>query len=472
MGDDDDFWDDLLECIRDQKLVTVTGPDLSVVNGTDQTLTTLIAQGLAEKYPLDVSPGAKTMGEAVAALMERDGGLDKALQLKRDIFKIISKLDPKPGEPLKNLAAISDLRLFVNTTPDQLLVQAVHEDGSRDTSAIWEITFSPTLSTEEQGQQLSAKENAQNHEGPPATDTVVLNLFGRANRLGQYVIHEEDRLEYLHAQLSDQATFPDWLNKRLRSQPMLFVGCEIPDWIGRFLVRRIANERLSGDELKPFFFVNSSTSEEPALTSFFKTYCREARVQQLPKAPIEFVAELRTRWDKLSPTWRRPAPEFPDSPDPPAPDAPTIFISYMREDLEAAWQLRNAITEIGWSVWLDKREIRPGDPWAAETLATIDSKAVRLFIPVISAKTEREREGFVFAEWRAAVARYRQMMDRFLVPVTIDGHYDPDSYTRIRKVFPEFKAPDWGHAPGGAPDQTLLALLRDEIRALRKAGAK
>jgi TIR domain len=319
---------------------------------------------------------------------------------------------------------------------------------------------------------LSTEEQGQIPDSPPATDTIVLNPFGRATVLPQYVIHEEDRLEYLHRLLSDQATFPKWLNNRLTNQPTLFVGCEIPDWIGRFLVRRTANERLSNADLKQFFFVNSSASQEPALSSFFNTYCREARVQQLPMAPIEFVAELRARWEKLSPARRRPAPGLPDPPELPAPDTPTIFISYLREDLEAAWELRNAITEIGWYVWLDKRQIRPGDAWAYETLATIDSKAVRWFIPVISSKTEQEREGFVFEEWRAAVARSRRMMDRFLVPVTIDGHYDPDGYTRIRKVFPEFKAPDWGHAPCGAPDQTLLALLRDEIRAMRKDGAK
>jgi hypothetical protein len=49
---DDDFWDDLLGHIRDQVLVPVVGPDLTVVKVGDaeQTLTTFIGQRLAERF--------------------------------------------------------------------------------------------------------------------------------------------------------------------------------------------------------------------------------------------------------------------------------------------------------------------------------------------------------------------------------------------------------------------------------------
>jgi TIR domain/SIR2-like domain len=466
MGVDDDFWGDLLGYIRQQMLVTVTGPDLSVVDGTDQTLTALIGQKLAENYDLDVSPRATTMGESVAAFLRQPGRRDTVNRLYRVIFEIIEDLDPKPGEPLKNLAAISDIRLFMNTTPDHLLLQALNEVGSRGTSAIREITFCPNGDT---------KGQLQNERPAADTDTVVLNLFGRATRLPQYVIHEEDRLEWLHTLLSDAATFPRWLDDRLRSQPMLFVGCEIPDWIGRFLLRRTANDRLSGGDLKQFFFVNSSVSQEPALSSFFKTYTRETKVQQLETemAPTDFVAELRERWEKLSPARRAPAPGRPAPPAPPAPDAPTIFISYMREDADAARRLHDAITGLGGVAWWDERRLLPGDWWHEEILTAIHSKTVRLFIAVVSANTEQEDEGYVFSEWKEATARSRQIISRrFIVPVAIDEHYDPNSYEKILKAFPDFKKMDFGHAPCGDPDDTLLAMLTGEIRAMRRTGAQ
>jgi hypothetical protein len=55
---DDDFWDDLLGHIRDQVLVPVVGPDVTVVKVGDaeQTLTTFTGQRLAERFDLTVSP--------------------------------------------------------------------------------------------------------------------------------------------------------------------------------------------------------------------------------------------------------------------------------------------------------------------------------------------------------------------------------------------------------------------------------
>src|SRR5262245_12220591 len=115
MGVDDDFWGDLLSHIRHRVLVPVVGPDVTAVdigNG-EQTLTTLIGQRLAEQYHLTVSPGT-TIGEAVAVFL-RERGHDEVERLYRVINDIIEELDPAPGEALRTLAAITDLRLFVST---------------------------------------------------------------------------------------------------------------------------------------------------------------------------------------------------------------------------------------------------------------------------------------------------------------------------------------------------------------------
>ena len=108
-------------------LVPVVGPDLTVakVGDAEQTFTTLIGQRLAERYQLTVSPGMTTMGEAVAAVL-RERGRDEVDRLYRVINDIIDNY-PEPGDALRDLAAIDDFRLFVSTTPDRLLAQAVNE---------------------------------------------------------------------------------------------------------------------------------------------------------------------------------------------------------------------------------------------------------------------------------------------------------------------------------------------------------
>lgn len=456
MGLNEDFWDDLLGHIRQQVLVPVVGPDLTIVNvgGAEQTLTTLIGQHLVDRYDLTVSPGMTTMREAVAAFL-RERGRDEAERLYRVINDIIVELDPAPGDALRDLAAIADLRLFVSTTCDRLLARALNEARFHGRPATREIAFSPSQSTSEQ---------ARNAQAAGSTDTVVLSLFGQAASTPQYAIHEEDQLEWLHALLSDAACLPEWLSYPLKHQPILFVGCEIPDWLGRFLLRMESTTRLSL-ERKQFFFVGSSTSGEPSLSNFFATYCRKTQVQQLQMEPAAFVAELRSRWEEHSGDRSRAA-VF-DAINPPAPNTPSIFISYMREDADAARRLSDAISGLGGDVWLDERRIRPGDVWEHDTLTAI-RRTVRLFVPVISANTEREAEGYVFREWAEAVDRSRSIpRRRFIVPVIVDEDYqgDPSAYQQIPD---EFRRLQFGRAPAGEPDAELLAMVTAEIRAMRR----
>ncbi|OCB14885.1 hypothetical protein A5729_15530 [Mycobacterium vulneris] len=454
----DDFWDDLLSHIRQQVLVPVVGPEVTMVKvgDTEQTLTSVIGGQLAQRYHLALSPGNTTMDEAVTEFL-RERGQDEAERLYRVINDIIVDIDPAPGDALRDLAAIDDLRLFVSTTSDHALARAVNEVRFQGRPAVRELAFSPAQSTSEQ---------SRNAQAAAPGDTVVLNLFGQAASTPQYVIHDEDRLEWLHALLSDRASLPDWIDYPLKHQPMLFVGCEIPDWLGRFLLRMSSNTRLSL-ERNQFFFAGCTSSRESSLASFFATYCRKTLVQQLEMEPTEFVAELRARWAEHAVP--RPQPSA-YSCGAPTTEAPSIFISYMREDADAARRLCNAISTLGGDVWLDERRLLPGDDWEREVLTGI-RKTVRLFVPIISANTEREGEGYAFREWREAAERSRSILGRrFIVPVIVDNDYagNPSQYRRMPDSFRDVH---FGHAPAGDPDAGLQLMLTEEIRAMRRTDA-
>jgi hypothetical protein len=150
-----------------------------------------------------------------------------------------------------------------------------------------------------------------------------------------------------------------------------------------------------------------------------------------------------------------------------APDA-EIFISYMRQDADAARRLRDAITGLGGDVWLDERRLSRGDVWEDEVLTAIQS--VRLFVPIISANTEAEEEGYVFKEWRDAVIRSHSMIRRFIVPVVVDDDYEGDP-SRYRRIPEDFRRLHFGRAPGGDPDAELRAMLTAEIRTMRRTDA-
>jgi hypothetical protein len=459
--DEDFFWGDLLAHIRGQALVSVVGPDVTLVknvDGGEQTFTSLIGQRLVKEYRLSVPSEVATTGEAVALVLG-ERGRDEVDRLYRVIYDIINDLDPSPGDALCDLAAIDDLRLFVSTTPDRLLAKAINKVRFQGREETRELAFAPNQSTNAQ---------AKNAQAADPIETVVLNLFGKAVSSPQYAIHDEDLLEWLCALLSEAASFPDWLAAPLKQRPTLFIGYDIPDWIGRCLLRMSSGDTRLSQRNQQFFFVGSSTAYEPSLLRFLKTFCRSTLVQHLDMDPIKFVADLRARWEK-QPRPNPPEPE-PPRPIPVSPEAASIFISYMREDGDAARRLYDEITKLGGDVWFDYARLLPGDTWEPEILDRIQ-RTVQLFVPVISANTERETEGFVFKEWNAAAERAQAIMGRrFIVPVVIDGDYGGDA-TRVLHIPDDFRRFNFGRAPGGEPDASLLEMLTKEIRAMRRTAA-
>lgn len=456
MAASEDFWDDILGHLRDRVLLPVIGPELVTMQDGDRrvTLSRLLGERVAARYQLDVSWGPHSgLDEAVGAFLAVRGSRE-AERLYRVVNDLVSTLDPQPSEALRQLASIRDFRLFLSTTFDPLLARALNEvrfGGEPRTRELW---FSPNQSTAEQ------QENARE---PREADTVVFKLFGKASSTPQYAIHDEDVLEWLHVLLTETARLPEWLADELKASPVLFLGCQLSDWVGRLLTRMTSKSRLSL-ESKQFFIVGESIAGSPALTRFFQTFGGGTRVQVLDADPAAFVAELSQRWQKRNPPEQAQAS--------PAAGKGSIFISYVREDADAARRLSAALADLGGDVWLDERRLQPGDRWEEEILASI-RREVRLFLPVISKHTESREEGYVFKEWREAVERAKGIPPggrRFIFPVVIDAGYDGNP-SRYRQVPDAFTASHWGQAPGGDPDEGLVSALRDAIRDMRRKEA-
>lgn len=456
MSAEDEFWRYLFDRTGLRNVVTVTGPDLSIVtvDGVEETLSAIIGPRLAERLGLDIPVETPSMADTAAAYLRQLGRGDEIEPLYWGIADITKELSPKPGRALNDLAAITDLRYFVNTTPDDLLVQAIRTARGAATH----VVISPNQSSEQQVRQASAIDD-------PAA--VVVNLFGQANETaGQFAVHEEDRLEWLHWLLSDRTRIPP----QLKDQPVLFIGCEMPDWLGRFFLRMSTNERLF-DARKEFFFVGPSASHEESLTQFCQTYFGRAKVRRLEMPADEFVGKLRARWEQRNRPQQVPPPSAPTTTtDQALPGPDSIFLSYMHEDKNAVQTLRDAIKAnvLGVDVWMDEQRLKPGVKWDEEIRRAI-SRDVMLFIAVISANTESTREGYVFDEWATAFERARSIpAGTFIVPVIIDdtGTVTPNNLTKFRADFQKLQC---CFAPAGIPEEGLLRALTDEIRAIRRA---
>ena len=498
---DEDFWDDLLAHIGTGQLLVVTGPELvrvprpqaaavaattaaaaaadaaahAVAVGAAAAAATglhevapdeviledLIGQRLAARCGLTPpNPDVPWTLDAVVRAYVAARGRDQQERLYRIVHELLLALRPEPGVALRTLARITDLQLFISTSFDNLLAQAIDDERFAGQPLTRSCAFSPHQSTA--AQQRAAQ--------PPGAEPVVFKLFGEVSSVPQYALHDEDLLEWLHALLSQQAQLPDWVAAALYGQPLLLLGCRLPDWSGRFLLRMANAQRLSASG-KQFFVVNSALSQDPALLAFVRSCCGPTRLQAVQTDPAAFVTELHRRWALRQPAASAGAPALTagaPAPRPAGPPPGSIFISYVREDAAAAAQLAQALRDIGGDVWLDQRRLQPGDDWEAEILSGI-RRGVRLFVPLISRQTESREGGYVFKEWDEAVQRARSMPPnrRFIVPVVIDDAYDGNP-ARFQQVPERFMQTHFGWAPRGLPDAALLTALRDELRAMRR----
>ncbi|MBL9219504.1 MAG: TIR domain-containing protein [Opitutaceae bacterium] len=168
-----------------------------------------------------------------------------------------------------------------------------------------------------------------------------------------------------------------------------------------------------------------------------------------------------------------------------------VFLSYAREDADAARRIAEALRGFGVEVWFDQSELRGGDAWDTKIRGQI--KTCTLFIPVISATTQARDEAYFRLEWKLADDRSQLMAagKAFIVPVVIDatpeaGAIVPESFARaqwtrlaagepttafIERVKHLLEAPR--HKPALKPDLPRPPTLPPEFRkaAREKAGA-
>lgn len=147
-----------------------------------------------------------------------------------------------------------------------------------------------------------------------------------------------------------------------------------------------------------------------------------------------------------------------------------IFISYAKQDADAATRICTALRAAGIEVWFDQSELRGGDAWDAAIRRQI--KTCALVIPIISANTQGRAEGYFRLEWKLAIDRSHLMaQDRaFLVPVVIDDTPEGDE-----RVPDKFREVQWTRLPNGVTTPAFVTrmenLLAHESGTQSPAGA-
>jgi hypothetical protein len=442
---DEDAWDDLLNYIEEHRVVPIIGPDLLRVQ-TDQGLRPLyvwLAEKLAIKLSVDTAglPQPLTLNDVICCYLAQRGRREEAYTRLRSIMR---EVHIEPPHALRQLAQITDFDLFVTTTFDPLLENAINLEryGGQPMSEV--IAYAPNRVADlpsERGQLQR---------------TVVYHLLGRLSASPTYVLSDEDMLEFICALQSEHLT-PERLFHELEHNHLLLIGSDFSNWLARLFLRMAKRKRLSDPRDVTEVFADDHTLQDGRLVSFLQQVSVRTRVYGGAES---FVAELHRRWTARQPATAGAADSStaPQRFLPPAREMPpnAVFISYAREDLPAVQRLKAALDAGGFTTWFDLDRLENGDDYDRKIRANI--ARCSFFVPVISASTQRRHEAYFRREWSYAVDRARNMADGavFILPICIDD--TPESEALVPE---QFRTLHILRVPGGEPPAEFERRLKD-----------
>ncbi|HVU22608.1 MAG TPA: toll/interleukin-1 receptor domain-containing protein [Opitutus sp.] len=447
---DDDVWEDLLNYIEEKRVIPIVGPELLKVDTESgpRALLEWLAEKLAARLGVDVAglPQPLELNDVVCTYLANRGRREDAYTRLRSIMREAAFAPPVP---LRQLAEITDFNLYVTTTFDPLLEQAVNAvrfGGAANTEV---IAYAPNRVAD-----LPV-------ERDDLQRPVVYHLFGRLSASPTYVISDEDMLEFICALQSEHLT-PEKLFHALEHSHLLVIGSDFSNWLARLFLRMTKRRRLSDPRDVGEILADSHTVRDARLVSFLQQVSVRTR---LFAGAEQFVAELHRRWRE-----RRGAPAATAATAavtrflPPAREMPenAVFISYAREDLPAVQRLKAALDAAGITTWFDMDRLESGDDYDRKIRQNIGRCS--FFIPIVSATTQRRHEAYFRREWSYAVDRTRSMADGavFVLPVCIDDT------TEAEAIVPEkFKAVHFSRLPGGEPTPDFTRRLQEFLNPRR-----
>ncbi|MDQ6608848.1 MAG: TIR domain-containing protein [Bacteroidota bacterium] len=420
-------WDELLDFISEKQLTPVLGKEIykfkeaDILMPYDEYLSKQLLQvnNVTDQPPL-------TLTKAVSYLLNERK--IKSMDVTRKLKSMVKEVNFE-FPLLTEFLSISELSYFINTAVyNNVLEQTVAAiRGQKPTS----INFSIN-------EPFSDCDDLEKLKEP-----FVFNVFGSLLNTVDAALSEEDMLEYTGYFKEKMKGAANIINA-LRNNNLLFIGCDFPDWMVRFILRLLSNEPLHDWGTKrTIIIVNDNSDTKRTQYDFLRAY----DVVTYEGNTTEFVHELATQWKQKNPSAVKPK---------------KIFLSYTVKDKEAVETLKKALEGIeNVSCWYDNREITPGDDFKTEIAKNI--KSADLFIPLISSNSLMHKDGYVQLEWFTAdnVNTFRRIdgnTDKYLMPVVID---DTNPYdTNVPKYFSELSI---GKVPQGNPGQEFINQIRKTL---------
>jgi TIR domain/SIR2-like domain len=422
---DSDFWEDLILFIEEGRVIPVIGESIVTFGENDENLYAWLAKRLAEKLPVPAAqlPDAPTLNDVVCRHL-LSGGSRNIIYTR--LHRILRDECPTPGSTLRELASISAFNLFLSTTFDPLLENAINAERYGGKTLTERRSFFPEAAEKD----LPARKAA-------ITRATVFHLLGYVSPSPEYVVWEEDALEFVCA-LHQYLPVMEKLARDLKEHGLLILGLNFSDWLVRFFLRIAKQSRLSESRSNTEVLAVGATGAVPeSMVLFFGGVSRN--IQVVAADPAEFVAELGRRWREKHPPSEGTVSDFVLPPELEMPKG-AIFMSYAREDEEAARRLKAGLERHGCLVWYDRERLKPGGNWHNHLQDEVKGRC-SLFLSVISRTTESAPFGYFHQErnWAAERQAMYSEGEEYYIPVVVDDsplstQREPRSFRRVQST--------------------------------------
>lgn len=413
----DRSWRNLLRDIHAGQVLPVIGPELVTIPQADGRQIPLIrhlANELAERLRIELPSGQLPTLNAVACAWLLSGHSSK--EIYDELRDLVDKLEAPPSQALQDLASITDFNLYISSTFDHLLGQALQQKRPGFRPEHNSIDFHP---------------NSPRDLPQPLPPPFLYNILGTHDTYPDFVVWEEDYIEYVCGLLSAHDNLRV-LFDQLRNRDLLLIGSPFSDWIVRFFLRVAKGKRFSEprDQGRKDY-----VAEEPARISqpnifFFQQQIGSTRI--IPGDPCLFAGELTRQWREryASATnvdiFQRMGDDLPRG---------AVFISYSRDDQAAAIELSRGLMAAQVPVWLDKGRLSAGENYERQLEHAVKNDA-SFFISLISGATEADKDRYVHTERKWAAQRH---VDGFVyyIPVLIESlatvQHEPEKFSTIHR---------------------------------------